>query len=139
MRSKTSIIVLSLVFVMTLTMAVWGQVGFQAAMLLQSNTTATGQQIQFPIFRNQITALRAELAPGGQTGRHMHPVPTFVYVLEGELVVEADGHGTKTYKAGDAFLESINMWHNGSNRTNSPTKFLVVFSGEEGKPNLMRP
>jgi len=139
MRRKMSITFLALVFVMTASVAVWSQVGFQAAMLLQSNTTATGQQIQFPVFRNQITALRAELAPGGQTGRHTHPVPTFVYVLEGELTVEAEGYGAKIYKAGDAFLESVNMWHNGINRTNAPTKFLVVFSGEEGKPNLVRP
>ncbi|MGH2435815.1 MAG: cupin domain-containing protein [bacterium] len=139
MKGKLTIMLLTIAFVMTAAVVGWSQVGFQAAMLLQSNTTATGQPIQFPTFRNQITALRAELAPGGQTGRHMHPVPTFVYVLEGELSVEADGHGAKVYKAGDAFLESVNMWHNGINRAGTPTKFLVVFSGEEGKANLVRP
>lgn len=139
MRQKMLISVVALAFMMVATVAVWSQVGFQATAVLQSSTTAAGQPIQFPLFRNQITALRAELAPGGQTGRHMHPVPTFVYVLEGELTVEADGHGTKVYKTGDAFLESVNNWHNGINRTNAPTKFLVVFSGEEGKANLVRP
>lgn len=94
------IMVLVLAFVMGAAVAVWGQVGFQAAMLLQSSTTVAGQPIQFPLFRNQITALRAELAPGGQTGRHMHPVPTFVYVLEGELTVEAEGHGTGVQSRG---------------------------------------
>lgn len=139
MGKRVTITLLILAGLMIAAAVVWAQVGFQAAMLLQSSTTATGQQIQFPIFRNQITALRAELAPGGQTGRHMHPVPTFVYVLEGELTVEAEGHGAKLYKAGDGFLESINMWHNGINRTGAPVRFLVVFSGEEGKPNLVRP
>jgi quercetin dioxygenase-like cupin family protein len=139
MKRKALITVLALAYLMAAAVVVWSQVGFQAAMLLQSSTTAAGQPIQFPLFRNQITALRAELAPGGQTGRHMHPVPTFVYVLEGELTVEADGHGTKVYKAGDAFLEVVNNWHNGINRTNAAVKFLVVFSGEEGRANLVRP
>jgi quercetin dioxygenase-like cupin family protein len=129
----------ALVVAALLTSAGRAQTGFQATVLLQASQTAAGQPIQFPLFRNQITALRAELAPGGQTGRHMHPVPTFVYVLEGELTVEAEGHATKVYKAGDAFLEVVNTWHNGINRTNAPTRFLVVFAGEEGKPNLVRP
>ena len=139
MKRKMLITFLAPAFILAAVSAVWSQVGFQAAAVLQSSTTAGGQPVQFPLFRNQITALRAELAPGGQTGRHMHPVPTFVYVLEGELTVDADGHGTKVYKAGDAFLEVVNIWHNGINRTNAPTKFLVVFSGEEGKANLVRP
>jgi len=138
MRKTVFVTVLALAFVMVAAIAVWSQVGFQATAVLQSSTTG-GQPIQFPLFRNEITALRAELAPGGQTGRHMHPVPTFVYVLEGELTVEADGQGTKVHKAGDAFLEVVNTWHNGINRTNAATRFLVVFSGEQGKANLVRP
>ncbi|OFX13358.1 MAG: hypothetical protein A2V59_10465 [Armatimonadetes bacterium RBG_19FT_COMBO_69_19] len=139
MRKTVFVTVLALAFVMVAAIAVWSQVGFQATAVLQSSTTGAGQPIQFPLFRNEITALRAELAPGGQTGRHMHPVPTFVYVLEGELTVEADGQGTKVHKAGDAFLEVVNAWHNGINRTNAATRFLVVFSGEQGKANLVRP
>lgn len=139
MKRNTLIAVLVVAFVMAAAVAAWSQVGFQATAVLQSSTTGVGQPFQFPLFRNQITALRAELVPGGQTGRHMHPVPTFVYVLEGELTVEAEGYPAKVHKAGDAFLEVVNAWHNGINRTNAPTKFLVVFSGEEGKANLVRP
>ena len=63
-----------------------------------------------------------EIAAGGQVGRHMHPVPVLVYVLEGELTVEADGQPARTYKAGQAAVEVVNTWHNGLNRGAVPVK-----------------
>jgi quercetin dioxygenase-like cupin family protein len=62
-----------------------------------------------------------------------------VYVLEGEIAIEADDNPARTYKAGDAFAESVNTWHNGYNRGSVPTKILVVFAGEEGQPVTVRP
>src|SRR2546428_13867511 len=50
-----------------------GQVGFKSTTILQSQTTVTGQRIEFPMFRYQITAIMLERAPGGQTVVHMHP------------------------------------------------------------------
>ena len=102
-------------------------------------STVTGQPLQYPLFRNQVTASILEIAPGGETGRHMHPNPTFVYVLEGTLTVDIEGHGQKVYTQGQSYLEAINHWHNGLNRGTSPVKVLVVFAGEEGKANLVRP
>ena len=79
------------------------------------------------------------IGPGGETGRHMHPYPTFVYVLEGAIDVEMDGGVVHSYKAGDSFLEVVNTWHNGKNKGTTPAKVLVVFAGVLGKPNLVRP
>jgi quercetin dioxygenase-like cupin family protein len=115
------------------------QVGFRATTVFQGTRTTIGQQIQFPLFRNQITALLVEIAPGGETGRHQHPAPTFVYVLEGTVTIAHEGHPQAVYTAGQAFLEAVNTWHNGRNLGTTPLKLLVVFSGEEGKPNLVRP
>lgn len=81
----------------------------------------------------------AEVAPGGQVGRHMHPVPLFVYMLEGTLSIEMEGHGTHTFNAGQGFAEVTNTWHNGRNLTDKPVRFLIVFSGQKGTPNLIRP
>ncbi|MGQ0570688.1 MAG: cupin domain-containing protein [Armatimonadota bacterium] len=119
--------------------AVWAQVGFKSTVVLQATTTVIDQPIQYPLFRNQVTASVLEIAPGGETGRHMHPNPTFVYVLEGTLTVDFDGHGQRAYTPGQSYLEAINHWHNGLNRGATPLKLLVVFAGEEGKPNLVRP
>ncbi len=118
----------------------WAQaVGVRSTTLLQASATPSGQPIEFPLFRNQFTVLLVEIAPGGQIGRHMHPVPGLVYVLEGEWTVEAEGQAPKTYKAGQAAVEEVNSWHNAFNRGSAPLKFLAIFAGEEGKPVVVRP
>ena len=117
----------------------WGQVGFTATPVFQGANTIADQPIQFPLFRNQVTAIRVEIAPGGETGRHQHPNPTLVYVLEGTLTVEVEGQAQKVLTAGNAYLEPVNHWHNGKNQGTTAFKALVVFLGEEGKANFVRP
>jgi len=118
---------------------VWAQVGMRSTTTLQTTVTAIGQPLQFPQSRSQFTGVVIELAPGGEVGRHMHPVPNFVYVLEGEIAIEAEGHPVRTYSAGQSFVESVNTWHNGLNRGSAPLRILVVFAGEEGRPVTVRP
>ena len=116
-----------------------GSVGVKLTPLLETATTITGQPIRFPQGENQFTAVLAEVAAGGQVGRHMHPVPLFVYILEGTLSIDMEGHGTHTFSAGQGFAEVTNTWHNGRNLTDKPVRFLIVFSGQKGVPNLIRP
>lgn len=114
-------------------------VGLKVTPILEAATTITGQAIRFPRGDNQIVAVLAEVEPGGQVGRHLHPVPLFVYMLDGTLSIEIEGHGTETFTAGQGFAEVINTWHNGRNLGDVPARFLVVFSGQKGTPNLIRP
>ena len=66
-----------------------------------------------------------ELAPGAATGKHAHPTPRFVYVLEGAVTLEIEGKPPATYKAGEAFQESPNVVHNFRNAsTTQPAKAL---------------
>ena len=116
-----------------------GPVGFKVTQILETTTTAAGQAIRFPQGENQLTALIAELAPGGQVGRHVHPVPLFAYILEGTLTVELEGHGTRTFRAGEGFVDVVNLWHNGRNLGDRPVRFLVVIAGQKGTPTLIRP
>jgi quercetin dioxygenase-like cupin family protein len=116
-----------------------GPVGFKVTQVLETTTTAAGQAIRFPQGEAQLTALIAELAPGGQVGRHVHPVPLFAYVLEGTLTVEVEGHGTRTFSAGDGFVDVVNLWHNGRNLGDQPVRFLVVIMGQKDTPTLIRP
>jgi quercetin dioxygenase-like cupin family protein len=116
-----------------------GPIGLKLTPILETSTTVTGQPIRFPQGDNQFTAVLAEVAPGGQVGRHMHPVPLFVYILEGTLSIEMEGHGIHTFKAGQGLAEVTNIWHNGRNLTDRPVRFLIVFSGQKGTPNLIRP
>jgi quercetin dioxygenase-like cupin family protein len=116
------------------------QVKFTATPILQSGSTVAGVPIAYPKTDSaEVTALRADIGPGGETGRHMHPYPAFVYVLEGTVDVEMEGGMMHSYKAGDSFLEVLNTWHNGRNKGPETAKLLVVFAGVKGKPNLVRP
>jgi len=72
-----------------------------------------------------------------RTARHQHPVPVFVYVLEGTLTVQADGEQPREYTSGKAFIEDVNHWHQAFNKGTAPVKILVVFMGEEGKPTTI--
>jgi quercetin dioxygenase-like cupin family protein len=146
-KMRKLIVVATLAFLLMTPMAVARQatpapvepVGLTLTPILETATTITGQPIRFPQGDNQFTAVLAEVAPGGQVGRHMHPVPLFVYVLEGTLSIEMEGHETHTFSAGEGFAEVTNTWHNGRNLTDQPVRFLIVFAGQEGTPNLIRP
>jgi quercetin dioxygenase-like cupin family protein len=114
-------------------------VGLTLTPILEETTTFTGQPLHFPSGQSQFTAVLAEVAPGGQVGRHLHPMPLFVYILEGTLTIEMEGHGTHAFSAGQGLVEVLHTWHNGRNLGDTPVKFLIVFAGQEGTPNLLRP
>jgi quercetin dioxygenase-like cupin family protein len=116
-----------------------GAVGASSTTLIQTSKTSIGQAFRYPPQSPEITALLVEIAPGGQTGRHLHPVPEFAYVLDGTVTVAIDGQGEKVYSAGQGFIEAMNIWHNGMNRGTKPVKILAVFVGAQGKPNVVRP
>lgn len=112
--------------------------GFQTVPVLKSTTSAEGNPFQFPQTGTaEITSVIGTVEPGGRTPRHKHPVPVFVYVLEGDLEVQTEGAEARTYGAGQAFIESTDSWHQAFNRGTSPTKILVVFMGAEGNPTTV--
>jgi quercetin dioxygenase-like cupin family protein len=107
--------------------------------VVKATATASGQKLQYPqTDKPEIESVLIEIAPGGESGRHMHPVPTYVYVVEGTVTVEMDDGSRREYAAGSGFLESMNTWHNGKNLGQAPVKVLVVFVSEEGKKNFIR-
>ncbi|HXF83687.1 MAG TPA: cupin domain-containing protein [bacterium] len=137
-RSLAALVVLIAAAVLVWSGGTAGQSGLRTTTVLQTSTTAHGQLLQFPLFRNQFTGVLFELAPGGRVGRHRHPVPNVVYVIEGELTVEADGQPMRVYRAGQAFSEG-DQWHDGINSGAVPMRAWVVFAGAEGQPVTVRP
>jgi len=116
------------------------QVKFSTTPILQSGATVGGASIAYPKSDSaELSLVRLDIGPGGETGRHMHPYPTLVYVLEGAIEVEMDGGIVHSYKVGDSFLMVVNTWTNAKNSGTMPAKVLVVFVGVHGKPNLVRP
>jgi len=113
--------------------------GVRAATVAQTTRTLADQGIEFPLYRNQFTAVQAEIGAGGQTGRYKHLVPSFVYVLEGTLTFEVEGHGTRTFSAGQGFAAGINVWHNARNTTDTPVRILVIYVGTDEQRLNLRP
>ena len=71
-------------------------------------------------------------------GRHSHPGPVYVYVLEGEFTVKTEG-GTKTYKAGQLYPEALNRVMQGRTLSASDDLELLVFQvGDIGKPMMIK-
>ena len=66
---------------------------------------------------------------GASTVWHVHPVPMFAYILEGELVVDYEGVGERRYRKGDTFVEAIDWPHRGraASGKGKDVKILVVY------------
>jgi quercetin dioxygenase-like cupin family protein len=76
----------------------------------------------------------ADIASGAATGRHSHPTPRFVYVIEGAVVLELDGKSPQTFKAGQAFAEMPSEIHNFRNAsTTEPAKALGFQYARKGQ------
>ena len=83
----------------------------------------------------EVIMYRAEVVPGGAAGRHFHPGPELVYVLDGTLMLEPDGQPPMTLKAGESAYMPATHIHNAKNASaTGPTKVLVFLVGEKGQP-----
>ena len=80
--------------------------------------------------------LTVEYAPGASSSKHRHNAHTFVYVLEGSIVMQVEGGKETTLGPGQTFYESPDDVHVVSkNASNSqPAKFLVFFVKDKGAP-----
>jgi quercetin dioxygenase-like cupin family protein len=114
-----------------------GAVGNQALMAQQSPVTRTTLQ-QKDLEGSEgreILMYRAEFVPGGVLGRHFHPGPELIYVLEGALILEKDGHPPETLNAGGSTYLPTRHIHKARNAsTTQPVKALVFLLGEKGQP-----
>jgi quercetin dioxygenase-like cupin family protein len=82
--------------------------------------------------------LVVDYATGASDPVHRHDAHTFVYVLEGEIVMQVQGGEPVHLKPGQTFYESPTDIHvvgrNAS--TTQPAKFLVFFVKNQGVPPL---
>lgn len=105
--------------------------------LLSSSETILGEPFAYPAGKPRITAAVMGLAPGQETGWHTHGVPLVGFVLDGELTVDYGDKGTRTYKAGDALIESSLTAHNGRNAGTGNVRLFALFMGADGVPNSL--
>ena len=80
--------------------------------------------------------LTVEFAPGEVSAPHRHNAHTFVYVLEGSVVMQVQGGEAKTLTAGQTFYEAPDDIHSVANNASDtePAKILVFFIKESDAP-----
>jgi len=77
----------------------------------------------------------ADVKPGGAGGRHTHYGDEFVYILEGQLIVERVGKEPITLKVGDLGHLTSDVVHAARNGSGSESaKVLVILVVDKGKP-----
>ena len=80
-------------------------------------------------------------APAGfVSGKHSHPGPAFVYILEGQLTIEVEGMEPVTVGPGDVYAEPVgNKVMQAWNKSSTHGVKVVVFQvGDEGKPLMVK-
>ncbi|MEK6322544.1 MAG: cupin domain-containing protein [Acidobacteriota bacterium] len=83
--------------------------------------------------------LTVEYAPGASSSKHRHNANTFVYVLEGSIVMQVEGGKAVTLGPGQTFYESPDDVHAVSKNASDsqPAKFLVFFVKDKGASALV--
>lgn len=83
--------------------------------------------------------LTVEFAPGEVSAAHRHNAHTFVYVLEGSVVMQVQGGEAKTLTAGQTFYENPDDIHTVANNASDtePAKILVFFIKDSDAPATM--
>jgi quercetin dioxygenase-like cupin family protein len=82
--------------------------------------------------------LEVSYPPDAQDVVHRHNAHAFVYVLEGQVVMQLKGQPAVTLKAGQTFYEGPNDVHVVGRNTSStePAKVVVVLLKAKGAPIL---
>jgi quercetin dioxygenase-like cupin family protein len=112
--------------------------GFKTQALLKTGVTRDNDPVSYPrTDKTEIISVIGTIEPGGRTPLHEHPVPTYVYVLDGEVELQTEGRPPHRYKAGEAYIEALNRKHQLFNKGSATAKVLVVFLGEQGKPTTI--
>jgi quercetin dioxygenase-like cupin family protein len=104
------------------------------ATILKTTTSWDGKPLAYPSGQAEITGMVIEIMPGGETGWHLHPVPSFGMMLDGELEVRQKNGATKRLRKGDALAEVVNTLHNGRNVGGSPVRIVVFYAGATNLP-----
>jgi len=87
----------------------------------------------------EATMLLVTYPPGSKDPVHRHNASTFVYVLEGSIVMQMRGSKPVTLHRGQTFYEDPRGIHQvGRNASNKvPAKFIVLLVKDKGAPVLV--
>lgn len=101
------------------------QTGFKRTVLQQGDLSAPGREV---------VQVVAEIQPGAEAGKHIHPGEEIAYILEGIVTLEIQGRPGSMKKAGDVFIIPAGTVHNARNTGAALAKVLATYVIEKGKP-----
>ena len=104
--------------------------------LMQGDTTYSGQNINFPAGNAAISITKVIIPKGASTGWHKHENHVFAYVQQGTLTLELENGYNREFKKDSTIAEVVNLSHNGVNRGNEED-VLIVFQTLPGKNNTL--
>ncbi|MBI5918212.1 MAG: cupin domain-containing protein [Nitrosomonadales bacterium] len=102
--------------------------------LMKTTQSWDGKPLTYPAGQAEVTGLIVEIAPGAETGWHLHPVPSFALLLEGSLEVLLEDGRIRRLEAGDSLAEVVSTWHNGRSVGTVPVRIVVFYTGAVGQP-----
>jgi len=103
--------------------------------LFKSGTDVMGNPVTYPDgSKAELTGDIVTMHPGDTNGWHRHDVPTFGYVLAGELTVDYANGSRRVYRAGDSVIEAQHMPHKGHNLGSADVRIVVFYAGAPGVP-----
>ena len=103
-----------------------------------SNVQMVLQEDMFSIPGKEVAIQRAEYPAGWVGERHYHTGDIFVYVLEGQFIVDLDGGKRITIDPGEVYheaVETVMQARNGSAK--EPVTMLLFQVGDKGKPRVI--
>ncbi len=100
--------------------------------LMQSDTTYSGQNINFPSGNAVVSISRVIIPAGASTGWHKHDNHVFAYVQQGTLTLELENGYSREFKKDSTISEVVNTQHNGANKGKEDV-VLIVFQTLPGK------
>ena len=89
LRSRTALICMAAALLPFGAQAIEPSQTVKVTPLLKTTQTWNGAPIKYPQGQAEISSLMIEIAPGGETNWHEHPVPSFGVLLEGTLAYGA--------------------------------------------------
>jgi quercetin dioxygenase-like cupin family protein len=102
-------------------------------------TPLLNQELTGMVDGKEATLTLVEYAPGGADTEHRHNAYTFVYVLEGTVVMQVEGGKEMTLGPGETFSERPTDVHTVARNASAtePARFLAFFVKEKGAPIVM--
>lgn len=86
----------------------------------------------YPSGTPEIHIMRYTIQPHTKMSVHRHAIINGGYMLAGTLTIISETGEERTFRAGDALVETTGTWHYGENRGETPVVVVMFYAGAEG-------